>query len=125
MKTKRPAVSEVKRLEVWMKEKGICYLCGKKVLSSEKWDVEHVIARALTFDDSLENLKVAHRVGCHKAKTKVDIDRISKAKRQARETGQQARRKKKGGSIPSAPFPKAKGHHKWPKRPFPSRNPEK
>lgn len=121
MKTKRPAVSEVKRLEVWMKEKGICYLCRKKVLSSEAWDVEHVIPRALSFDDSLENLKVAHRVGCHKAKTKVDIDRISKAKRQARETGQQARRKKKGGSILSAPFPKAKGPHKWPKRPFPKR----
>ncbi len=42
-----------------------------------------------------------------------------KAKRQGRETGQQARRAVKGGSIPSRPFPKTKTT--WPKRPFKGR----
>lgn len=118
---KRPSVSEAKRMQVWMKDKGRCYLCGLKVLAGEKWDVEHEIARGLTYDDSLDNLRVAHKIGCHQEKTRADITRIAKAKRQGGETGQQARRKKKGGSIPTRPFPKGQ-KAKWPSRPFPKKD---
>lgn len=118
---KRPSVSDGLRMRVWMKDNGRCYICGLKILPSEKWEVEHEIARALTYDDSLDNLRVVHKVGCHERKTKEDVSRIAKAKRQAGEKGQQARRKKKGGSIPSAPFPKGQ-KAKWPSRPFPKKD---
>lgn len=117
MTEKRPAMTQKRRLEVWQVRNGTCYLCGKKVKAGEGWDVEHRIAWALSKDDSLANLEVAHRDGCHKAKTSIDAGTIAKAKRQGLETGQQARRKKNGSTMKSAPFPKGQ-KTKWPKRYF-------
>lgn len=118
MTQKRPAMTKKRRMEVWVVRNGICYLCKCKVKAAEEWDVEHRIPWALSHDDSLANLEVAHREGCHRAKTAKDVGAISKAKRQANETGQYARRKRNGPTMKSAPFPK--GPKKpWPKRPFP------
>lgn len=117
MTDKRPAMTKRRRLEVWQAREGTCYLCKRKVKATEPWDVEHRIAWALSKDDSLANLEVAHREGCHKAKTAKDIAAITKAKRCAGETGQAARRARNGPQIKSAPFPKA-GKTKWPKRGF-------
>ncbi len=41
---------------------------------------------------------------CHKAKTKGDVKRIAKAKRQSGETGQRARREKNGPRLKSRGF---------------------
>jgi 5-methylcytosine-specific restriction protein A len=46
----------------------------------EAWEVEHVIAYALTRDNSDGNLRPAH-VKCHRAKTDVDVAAIAQAKR--------------------------------------------
>lgn len=117
-KPKRPAMTPKRRLEVWEARKGICYLCGKKVMAGEPWDVEHRLAYALSEDDTLSNLEVAHREGCHKAKTAKDAGIIAKADRQGMKTGQQARRARNGPTMKSGPFPKSKGKTKWPKRPM-------
>jgi 5-methylcytosine-specific restriction protein A len=112
----RPSMSKARRVRIFVKEDGRCYLCQEKIKLGQLFEVEHVIPWALSFDDSDDNLKVAHTV-CHRTlKTKDDVARIAKAKRQGRETGQQARRAIKGGSIPSRPFQKTKTT--WPKRPF-------
>ena len=112
----RPSMSKARRVRIFVKEDGRCYLCQDKIKLGQLFEVEHVIPWALSFDDSDDNLKVAHTV-CHRTlKTKDDVARIAKAKRQGRETGQQARRQVKGGSIPSRPFQKTKTT--WPKRPF-------
>ena len=109
-------MSKARRVRIFAKEDGRCYLCQEKIKIGQLFEVEHVIPWALSFDDSDDNLKVAHTV-CHRTlKTKDDVARIAKAKRQGRETGQQARRAIKGGSIPSRPFQKTKTT--WPKRPF-------
>ena len=115
----RPSMSKARRVRIFVKEDGRCYLCQDKIKLGQLFEVEHVIPWALSFDDSDDNLKVAHTV-CHRTlKTKDDVARIAKAKRQGRETGQQARRAVKGGSIPSRPFQKTKTT--WAKRPFKGR----
>jgi CRISPR/Cas system Type II protein with McrA/HNH and RuvC-like nuclease domain len=112
----RPSMTKARRVRIFIKEEGRCYLCRDKIKIGELFEVEHVIPWALSQDDSDDNLKVAHTI-CHRQlKTGDDVKRIAKAKRQGRETGQQARRAVKGGSIPSRSFPKTKTT--WPKRPF-------
>lgn len=118
----RPSMSKARKLRIWERERGLCDLCGQKVQAGEAWEVEHVIPWALSFDDSDGNLKIAHKDGdCHAAKTKVDVGRIAKAKRQGGETGQQARRAKNGPSMKSGPSRWAKGR-KLDSRPFPKRH---
>ncbi len=116
----RPSMSKARRLRIWERDKGVCYLCGEKVAAGDAWEVEHKVAWALSFDDSDENLAVAHKDGCHTLKTKGDVGRIAKAKAQGGETGQWARRQKNGPKMRS-------GKTTWPKgrkiasRPFPGR----
>ena len=114
----RPSMSQARRLRIWERDGGVCYLCETKVKAGEAWDVEHVLAWGLSFDDSDENLKVAHKHGCHAEKTKGDVRRIAKAKRQGGETGQAARRAKNGAQIKGRPFRKGGPKKKWPSRPF-------
>lgn len=114
----RPSMSKARRARIWERDGGVCYLCGVEVALGEAWEAEHVIPWALSFDDSDANLKVAHKDGaCHAAKTKVDVKRIAKAKRQGGETGQAARRAKNGPQLHSRGFEKGP-KRKWPKRPF-------
>ncbi len=114
----RPSMSKARRVRIFVKEEGRCYLCGDKVKLGDLFEVEHVIPWALGFDDSDENLKIAHTV-CHRSlKTGQDVARIAKAKRQGGEKGQAARRNKRGhGLIASRPFQK-QPKTKWPSRPW-------
>lgn len=104
---KRKSFTPAQRARIFSAHDGRCYLCGEKIARGTDWHVEHVIPWALTHDNSDENLRPAHPGGeCHAAKTKADVKQIAKAKRQGGETGQQARRERRGsGSIPSAGFP--------------------
>lgn len=114
----RPSMSKARRARIFDAHGGICYLTGVKIGPNDEWDVEHVIPWALSFDDSDENLRPALK-DPHKAKTKSDVGRIAKAKAQAGETGQYARRKKRGGSsIKSAGFQKGGPKRKIPSRPW-------
>lgn len=114
-------MSKARRLRIWERDKGVCYMCELKVLAGEPWDVEHKVAWALTQDDSDANLAVAHASdACHKAKTKVDVKTIAKAKAQGGETGQWARRQKNGPKMrsgkPSWPKGRKIESGGWPKR---------
>lgn len=110
MKPVRPSMSKARRLRIWERDGGVCWLCTHKVMAGEEWDADHVLPWALSFDDTDENLKVAHK-SCHrgeKSKTSDDVKRIAKAKRQGGvEGGQKARRDKRGfGLIQSRGFDK-------------------
>ena len=116
----RPSMSKARRVRIFVKEDGRCYLCREKVQIGQLFEVEHVIPWALSFDDSDDNLKIAHAV-CHKAlKTKDDVKRIAKSKRQGGEKGQWARRQNRGHGL-------IQSRNEWPKgqklqsRPFPKR----
>lgn len=114
----RPSMSKARRARIFEAHGGICYLTGAKIGPDDEWDVEHVIPWALSFDDSDDNLRPALK-DPHKSKTKGDVARIAKAKAQAGETGQRARREKRGGSsIKSAGFQKGGPKRKIPSRPF-------
>jgi 5-methylcytosine-specific restriction endonuclease McrA len=92
-------MTKARRVRIFVKEDGRCYLCSQKIKIGELFEVEHVIPWALSQDDSDDNLKVAHTVCHRKLKTGDDMARIAKAKRQGRETGQQARRDKRRFSL--------------------------
>jgi len=103
----RPSMSKARKDRLWLRDKGVCYLCGLKVLGGQAWDAEHKIPWALSQDDSDKNLGVAHKDGCHALKTKSDVKTIAKAKAQAGETGQWARRAKNGPQLKSRGFDKS------------------
>ena len=119
----RPSMSKARRLRIWERDKGVCYLCGLKVAGGEPWEAEHISAWGLSFDDSDQNLAVAHKAGCHAQKTKDDVRRIIKAKKMAGELGQRARRAKHGPSLKSGPSNWPKGR-KLESRPFDKRKPK-
>ncbi len=115
---KRPPMSKARRARIFAQHGGICGISGAKIGPGDAWDVEHRIPWAISFDDSDENLYPA-LVGPHREKTRRDMGTIAKAKAQAGETGQWARRQKRGyGLINSRGFDKPKEKTKWPKRPM-------
>lgn len=115
----RPSMSKARRLRIWEKENGVCYLCQRKVLAGELWEAEHVKCWELYQDDTDENLKVAHKEGCHREKTNRDVKVIRKADRQAGNKGQWARRQNRGfGLIQSRGFDRNGPKQKIPSRPW-------
>lgn len=99
----RRSFSAKDRLRIFTAHKGVCHLCSGLITVGEAWEVEHVIAYALTRDNSDENLRPAHK-RCHEIKTRQeDVPAIAKAeRREAKHTG--ASRPKQ--QIRSAGFPK-------------------
>jgi 5-methylcytosine-specific restriction protein A len=77
----RPKISKALRLKVFEKRKGICWRCRLPILGiKEKWIVEHVVARGLMGEDSIENYWPCHE-HCRREKDKEDVAAIAKVKR--------------------------------------------
>ncbi len=68
------------RLKLFLAQGGICYICGLKVQTGEKWELEHERALSMFGADDEDNLRIAH-VHCHKTKTATDLGSLAKAKR--------------------------------------------
>ena len=114
----RPAMTKARRARIFAAHDGICELCGVKIGAAEDYDIEHRIPWALSHDDSDANLYPAHPA-CHAIKTtSEDVPRIAKAKRQAGEKGQWARRQKNGPQLKGRGFDKNGPKRKIPSRPF-------
>ena len=79
----RRSISKKERAEIFNARNGKCHICDQKIHPQEKWDIEHIIPLALGGADSGDNLDLAHQ-SCHRDKTKADVGRLAKAKRQAR-----------------------------------------
>ena len=110
----RPSMSKVRRARIFLQHDGRCEICGEKIAGA--YEIEHRIAWALAYDDSDANLYPAHPE-CHSGKTKADVKSIAKAKRQAGETGQWAKRAKNGSTLKSRGFEKGV-KTVWAKRKF-------
>ena len=78
----RRSISKKERAEIFNARNGKCHICGQKIHPQEKWDIEHIIPLALGGEDGGDNLDLAHQ-SCHRDKTKTDVGRLAKAKRQA------------------------------------------
>lgn len=123
--TQRRALNRTEIILVLQRQTAAPILCGcgcGEPLDpvTERVVDEHVIPRELTEvghqgeRDDIANRRF-YRWPCALEKTRTDLARIAKAKAQGGETGQYARRQKRGGSsIKSAPFPKTLS--RWPTR---------
>lgn len=99
----RPKFSRAKRAAIFLAHGGRCGICKLKI-QGDDYDIEHRIPREISANDEDGNLYPAHR-GCHAAKTSDDRQDIAKVHRVAGETGQYAKRKRRGGgSIKSRGF---------------------
>jgi 5-methylcytosine-specific restriction endonuclease McrA len=97
----RRRMTPLRRARIFDTHGGVCHLCGLKIQIGEAWDVEHIVALALSDDDSDDNLAPAH-VACHRPKTSEDVARIAKAKRvRAKHIGAKAPRSTLAGSKAS------------------------
>lgn len=92
--TRKP-MSARRKKNIWEREGGICWMCEKPVPMTGRGEVvyDHRIPLEAGGTDDDENIYPLHYSPCDKIKTAQDKKTIAKAKRQAGETGQQARRK--------------------------------
>lgn len=79
--TTRQSLSPMRKLAIFEAAGGVCHLCERKIIVGERWDVEHPRALGLLGVDDDTNRRPAHE-DCHDIKTKDDVSRIAKAKRQ-------------------------------------------
>lgn len=112
----RKPLTKKQRAQLALRQNGLCGCgCGGKLDHAGEGTIdEHLNPLGLQGTNDLVNRSL-WRKPCAAEKTTSDLGRIAKAKRQAGETGQQKRRREKGGSIPSRSFQKGP-KRAWPKR---------
>jgi hypothetical protein len=119
---KRKPLTRVQFATLLLGQSGRCGCgCGKKLQPDAIID-EHLVALDFLGSNELDNRSLWDR-DCSKRKTAGDLSEAAKGKRIRRETGQQARRERRGhGSINAPPVSQlsrdARGYQKkaWPKR---------
>lgn len=85
----RKRLTKKQRAFIFERDKGICCLCGVKILAGEKWRDEHVKPLWLALPDDevslndLANRKPAH-VECAQSKTNLEASRRAKIRRIAK-----------------------------------------
>ena len=78
--TKRGNLSTRAKLAIWEKEKGLCCLCGAKLMPGG-YIFEHIRALELGGEDGVDNIRLTCKP-CATEKTKTDHHMAAKAKRQ-------------------------------------------
>ena len=88
---RRPTFSTSFRLSLFLKRKGICSDCNRKIEAGKAWDIDHILPLAMGGTNAPENLQILCRP-CHRSKTShSDIPCIAKTKRlNARHLGARA-----------------------------------
>lgn len=76
--TKRGSMTKARATAIFLREDGICHICGNPIVAGEAWEVEHPdeLADGGSDDDAVK--KPAH-VKCHKSKSAAS--RTARAKR--------------------------------------------
>lgn len=116
--TPRKPLTPTQRLKLFEAHRGICCCCGAYIKAGERWIDEHIIPLALGGTNDLENRAPAHEK-CAALKTKDDMERIAKAKRQKRaHLGIKA----KPPQIISRGFPKREKTRRFLKKPLPPKD---
>ena len=115
----RKSFSAKDRARIFAAHGGVCGLSGVKIGAGDAWHIEHRVPVALGGSNDDENLYPA-LVEPHAVKTKDDVKRIAKSKRQGGEKGQWARRQNRAKPLIQSRNEWPKGHkiqsRPWPKR---------
>ena len=116
--TERARLTPTQRLKLFEKFSGVCPVCGQYIQAGHRWVVEHMTPLALGGTNDLTNLAPVHE-RCAAEKTKDDMARIVKAKRQKRaHLGIKA----KPPQIISRGFPKREKPRRFVKKPLPPKD---
>lgn len=75
------AIPKTVKLRIWEREKGRCYLSGRKIMPGDAYEFEHVIALANGGEHRETNIRLALK-DAHKAKTAQDVKVAAKIRRQ-------------------------------------------
>jgi len=68
---KRKKISQKERMEIFLREHGICHLCGLQIRPGEEWDISHPETGLWAGgSDDRAILKPAHREKCHRVHTR-------------------------------------------------------
>jgi 5-methylcytosine-specific restriction enzyme A len=68
---KRKKITTKERMEIFLREKGICHLCGQQIRPGEAWDISHPETGLWAGgSDDRAILKPAHREKCHRDHTR-------------------------------------------------------
>lgn len=123
MTEKRKALTRKQIIILMLEQEGRCGCgCGKKLDPIKEGVIdEHYNPLGLTGTNETENRRLFRKPCARKKTDEEDMPRINKARRQAREVGQQARRAKNGPTMQSRPFPKSDKKTVWASRPFPKK----
>jgi 5-methylcytosine-specific restriction protein A len=77
----RRTLSTTERLALFLRARGTCQACGWRLTPGTRWEVDHILPRALGGRDSPENLQVLCRA-CHGGKTaRQDLPALAKTRR--------------------------------------------
>ncbi|BAQ18356.1 HNH endonuclease [Methyloceanibacter caenitepidi] len=77
----RKTLTRKQKADIFVREDGICHICGERIDAvKEPWHADHVIPRAISGKDTLEEYKPAH-LDCHGEKTSQDRKDIAKCDR--------------------------------------------
>jgi 5-methylcytosine-specific restriction enzyme A len=77
-KTDDAKVPDRVRLRIWLREKGVCHISGRKIQPGEPWDLDHRIALINGGTHSEDNLFPALR-DKHRIKTREDVRQKAEA----------------------------------------------
>ena len=78
----RKKITARKRQEIFLREKGICHLCGLQIRPGEEWDISHPETGLWAGgSDDPAILKPAHREKCHRAHTREESAQRAKEAR--------------------------------------------
>lgn len=101
---KRPTLAQ--RAQIIADQNGRCAITGEEFVEGDEIEFDHIDMLELSEDNSLANFQ-AVLSSAHKCKTRVDRKLLARIRHLRRETGQQARRGRRGhGLIQSRGFSK-------------------
>lgn len=112
-------LTPTQRLKLFEQHKGVCAVCGQYIQAGHRWIVEHLTPLALGGTNDLTNLAPVHE-RCAAEKTKDDMKRVVKAKRQ--KMAHLGIKPQKGPRIVSRGFPKREKARRFAKKPLPPKD---
>lgn len=67
-------IEDINRNDIYLRDKGICSLCGKKIKLSDTWHIDHTVPLSKGGEHSYRNVGISHKECNIKKKARVSLD---------------------------------------------------